>query len=236
MALLAKTQGLDLDSLSEFQTENPNHIWIEPTNRCNTRCRHCDHFYRVFGEDMELDLYEKIEREVLDGVERAELIGYGEPFMGKNFMRMFDACVERGITIFTTSNGILLRDPELAAKVVRNDVKLNLSIDGARQETFERIRPYVRWKGIVKTLETLKENGVWLVGCTAEAPAGLYETDLNRPLAIVMGSEGSGMRRLTREHCDYLANIPMSGQIESLNVSVATGIFLFEALRQRSSN
>lgn len=106
---------------------------------------------------MELGLYERIEADVLDHVNSAELIGYGEPFMAKNFMRMFDACVERGIHILTTTNGILLRKEELADKVVRNDVTLVLSIDGATKETFEFVRPYVRWEGIIKTLEMLKQ-------------------------------------------------------------------------------
>lgn len=93
--------------------------------------------------------------------------------------------------------------------------------------------PLLRVTNLVRSLKRLKEAGVWLVGCTADAPANLYETDLNRPLALVLGAEGGGLRRLTREECDYLANIPMPGAIESLNVSVATGICLFEALRQR---
>ena len=95
------------------------------------------------------------------------------------------------------------------------------------------IVPLLRVTNLARSLEAMKKAGVWLVGCSADATANIYETDLDRPLAIIMGSEGSGLRRLTREHCDYLANIPMSGGIESLNVSVATGICLFEALRQR---
>lgn len=85
-----------------------------------------------------------------------------------------------------------------------------------------------------RTLQELKERGVWLCGAAAEADTPLYEQDLRGPLALVMGSEGSGMRRLTREHCDYLVCIPMAGAISSLNVSVATGVCLFEAVRQRT--
>ncbi|MEQ8821613.1 MAG: radical SAM/SPASM domain-containing protein [Sumerlaeia bacterium] len=138
--------------------DNPTHIWIEPTNRCNTRCKHCGHFYDVFGRDMDIELYEKIKAAVLDDVERIELIGYGEPLMAKNFERMFDDCLERGIRIYTTSNGILLRKDDLVAKLVRSDVYLCLSIDGARQETFEHIRPYVRWHKMLETLECIKRN------------------------------------------------------------------------------
>ncbi|MCI1728875.1 MAG: 23S rRNA (guanosine(2251)-2'-O)-methyltransferase RlmB [Chiayiivirga sp.] len=93
--------------------------------------------------------------------------------------------------------------------------------------------PIVRVTNLARTLETLKQAGVWMVGLAGEATQSLYAVDLKGPIGIVMGSEGEGMRRLTREHCDYLAQIPMSGAVESLNVSVATGIALFEVRRQR---
>ena len=80
---------------------------------------------------------------------------------------------------------------------------------------------------------TLKDRGFWLVGTDDETGKSLYDADLKGPTAIVMGSEGEGMRRLTRECCDLLVSIPMAGAVESLNVSVATGIVLFEAVRQR---
>ncbi|MGL4349637.1 MAG: TrmH family RNA methyltransferase, partial [Plesiomonas shigelloides] len=73
----------------------------------------------------------------------------------------------------------------------------------------------------------------WLVGTAGEATHDLYHSKLTGPLAIVMGAEGDGMRRLTREHCDELISIPMAGTVSSLNVSVATGVCLFEAVRQR---
>lgn len=93
--------------------------------------------------------------------------------------------------------------------------------------------PLLRVTNLVRSLEVLKQAGVWVVGLSADAPAAIHATDLNRPLALILGAEGRGLRRLTREQCDYLANIPMAGAIESLNVSVAAGICLFEALRQR---
>lgn len=87
---------------------------------------------------------------------------------------------------------------------------------------------------LARTLKNLKDAGVWLVGLTSDAKQDLYALDLKGATAIVMGSEGEGMRRLTREACDFLAHIPMRGSVESLNVSVATGVALFEALRQRA--
>ncbi len=93
--------------------------------------------------------------------------------------------------------------------------------------------PIVRVTNLVRAMEKLKELGLWLVGTADEATQSLYEVDLKGPLGIVMGAEGAGMRRLTAEHCDFLVRIPMAGKVECLNVSVATGVCLFEAVRQR---
>ena len=94
--------------------------------------------------------------------------------------------------------------------------------------------PIVAATNLVRALKQMKDAGVWLVGMVGEKTAqSIYSVDLKGPIALVLGSEGEGMRRLTRETCDFLAQIPMRGDIESLNVSVATGIVLFETLRQR---
>lgn len=95
--------------------------------------------------------------------------------------------------------------------------------------------PVATVTNLARTLERIKERGVWVAGTDGEARQTLYEADLNRPLALVMGAEGEGMRRLTRERCDFLVRIPLRGRVESLNVSVAAGIALFEALRQRGA-
>jgi 23S rRNA (guanosine2251-2'-O)-methyltransferase len=93
--------------------------------------------------------------------------------------------------------------------------------------------PYVQVTNLARTLDALKGRGIWLIGLAGEAEANLYGIDLTGPIALVLGGEGRGLRRLTRERCDYLARLPMLGIVESLNVSVATGICLYEALRQR---
>ena len=95
--------------------------------------------------------------------------------------------------------------------------------------------PLVAVVNLARTLRDLKERGIWLVGTDDAADKTLYDADLKGPVALVMGSEGEGMRRLTRECCDQLVSIPMAGAVESLNVSVATGVVLFEAVRQRSA-
>ena len=93
--------------------------------------------------------------------------------------------------------------------------------------------PFVPVTNLARTLRELKQRGIWLIGAAGEAEADLYAMDFAGPVALVLGAEEKGLRRLTREECDYLAHIPMTGTVESLNVSVATGVFLFEALRQR---
>lgn len=93
--------------------------------------------------------------------------------------------------------------------------------------------PVVSVTNLARTIDKLKERGIWIVGTDGAAPQSLFTADLKRPLALVLGAEGDGMRRLTREHCDYVVRIPLSGAVESLNVSVAAGVALFEARRQR---
>lgn len=86
---------------------------------------------------------------------------------------------------------------------------------------------------LARVLRLLKDKGIWLAGTADDAPQDIYQADLTGPLALVMGSEGQGLRRLTAELCDYLVSIPMAGSVSSLNVSVATGVSLFEINRQR---
>jgi 23S rRNA (guanosine2251-2'-O)-methyltransferase len=93
--------------------------------------------------------------------------------------------------------------------------------------------PYVTVTNLARALREMQERGIWIVGADAEADQDIYRVDLKAPLALVLGAEGSGLRRLTRETCDALVRIPMHGSVESLNVSVASGICLFEARRQR---
>lgn len=94
--------------------------------------------------------------------------------------------------------------------------------------------PLVAVTNLARTLKQLQQRGLWVVGAAGEAEQLLYQIDLKVPSVIVMGAEGSGMRRLTRENCDYLAKLPMAGAVSSLNVSVAAGVCLFEAVRQRT--
>ena len=94
--------------------------------------------------------------------------------------------------------------------------------------------PFYQVTNLARTMKEFQDRGIWLYGTAGEASESIYKTDLKGPIAIAMGAEGKGLRRLTRESCDHLINVPMAGDVSSLNVSVAAGVCLFEAVRQRS--
>ena len=94
--------------------------------------------------------------------------------------------------------------------------------------------PYFMVTNLARTLGELKERNIWCIGTSDDAPKTLYQVDLRGPTALVLGAEGQGLRQLTRKTCDELVSIPMKGGVESLNVSVASGVCLYEALRQRA--
>lgn len=98
----------------------------------------------------------------------------------------------------------------------------------------EQFTPFITVTNLARTLRDLKDQGLWLVGLEGQAEQSLYEVDFTGPKGLILGSEGSGMRRLTKELCDFLVTIPMQGQIDSLNVSNACAVSLYEAVRQRS--
>lgn len=134
--------------------------------------------------------------------------------------------------------GACLRSAEAAgvsAVVVPKDraVGVTPTVRRASAGAADRV-PIVAATNLSRALKALKDAGVWLVGLAGDTAQSIHAVDLNGPIALVLGGEGEGLRRLTREACDFLARIPMRGQVESLNVSVATGIVLFEALRQRA--
>lgn len=145
---------------------------------------------------------------VLDGIEDPRNLGA--------ILRTADAAGVHGVII-----------PE------RRAVGLNETVAKTAAGAMEHV-PVVKVVNIVNTLEELKKAGVWVVGAEAGGDTVYWDADLVRPTALVLGGEDRGVRRLVRERCDYLVSLPLLGRISSLNVSVAAGILLYEALRQRS--
>jgi 23S rRNA (guanosine2251-2'-O)-methyltransferase len=113
-------------------------------------------------------------------------------------------------------------------------VGLNATVAKVASGAAETV-PYLMVTNLARALADLKDRGLRVVGTAEDATMTIFEADLTGPLAIVLGAEGEGMRQLTRKHCDVLVRIPMQGAVESLNVSVASGVCLFEALRQRGA-
>ena len=133
--------------------------------------------------------------------------------------------------------GACLRSAEAAgvsAVIVPKDkaVGITPTVRRASAGAADRV-PFVASTNLARSLKLLKQSGIWLTGLAGDGDQSLYACDFKGPVAVVIGSEGEGMRRLTRESCDFIARIPMQGSVESLNVSVATGVVLFEVLRQR---
>ncbi|UUM30395.1 23S rRNA (guanosine(2251)-2'-O)-methyltransferase RlmB [Vibrio japonicus] len=133
--------------------------------------------------------------------------------------------------------GACLRNADaagVAAVIVPKDksANINATVSKVACGAAETV-PLVRVTNLARTMRSLQEQGIWFVGTAGEATHDIYQAKLTGPLAIVMGAEGDGMRRLTRETCDDLIKIPMAGSVSSLNVSVASGVCLFEAVRQR---
>lgn len=152
---------------------------------------------------------------------------------------------ERGPALFLVLDGVT--DPHNLGAVLRvadgagahaviapkdHAVGINATVAKVASGAAESV-PYFMVTNLARTLKLLQEHGVWVIGTSDDADKTLYDTDWTGPVAIVMGAEGPGMRQLTRKTCDALVSIPMKGAVESLNVSVASAVCLYEAVRQR---
>ena len=190
-------------------------------------------FKQLFGDAVHQGVYAEVqplepwhEEELVAGITRALEAGGQKPFMlvldGVQDPHNLGACLRTA-----DATGAL-------AVVIPKDraVQLNATVRkvaaGAAETT-----PLAVVTNLARTLRLLKDAGLWIVGADAEAPKLAHEIDLAGPIALVMGAEGAGLRQLTRETCDFLVRLPQQGSVESLNVSVATGMLLYEALRQR---
>lgn len=164
-------------------------------------------------------------------VAESELPGLIEAAEGKALLLVLDGVQD------PHNLGACLRSAAAAAVtavIIPKDkaAPINATVRKTSAGAADRI-PVISVTNLARTLRAIKEAGVWVYGLDGEATTGIHGIDLRGNVALVLGGEGEGMRRLTREHCDGLIRIPMPGEMESLNVSVATGVALFEAVRQR---
>ena len=190
-------------------------------------------FKQHFGDAVHQGVYVDVqplppwhEEELVSGITRALEAGGDKPFVlvldGVQDPHNLGACLRTA-----DACGAL-------AVVIPKDraVQMNATVRkvaaGAAEST-----PLAVVTNLARTLRLLKEAGLWIVGADAEAPGLAHQTDLSGPIALVMGAEGAGLRQLTRDTCDLLVRLPQQGSVESLNVSVASGMLLYEALRQR---
>ena len=165
--------------------------------------------------------------------EESELPGLIEAAEGKALLLILDGVQD------PHNLGACLRSAAAAgvtAVIIPKDkaAPLNATVRKTSAGAADRI-PVISVTNLARTLRAIKDAGVWVYGMEGEATGLIYQTDFTGNVALVMGGEGEGMRRLTREHCDGLVKIPMPGEMESLNVSVATGVALFEVVRQRGA-
>ncbi len=193
-------------------------------------------------------------------VERKTLDEYGKSHQGvvallredekpAEFMMSLDTLIERSLSrnrLIVALDGIT--DPHNLGACIRSAEAFGADgviipkdksapINAAVHKTSSgasQILPIVILTNLSESLKKAKAAGFWLIGLTGEADLALSETDFTLPTILILGNEGTGLRRLTKEHCDFLARIPMTGQTESLNVSVSTGIALYEVTRQRA--
>lgn len=156
--MIILNSNVDLLKLSDKADSPPEYLCIEPTSRCNTKCTHCSHYYCNFGEDMDEIVFNKIRSSLFKTAKSIDLVGAGEPFIAKNFDRFFEECLKYNIKLSTTTNGIALRNEELTSKLVKSNILIRVSIDGARKETYEFVRPFHKWENMIKVLETIKKH------------------------------------------------------------------------------
>lgn len=168
----------------------------------------------------------------------------GAPAKGENELLDFVAALEEPAFLLILDGvqdphnlGACLRSADAAgvhAVIVPKDraVGLTPAVRKVASGAAETV-PFFQVINLARVMRQLQDAGIWLIGAAGEAGDELYDIDMKGSIAIVAGSEGEGMRQLTKKHCDYLVKIPMQGTVESLNVSVATGVLLFEVVRQR---
>jgi len=232
-----------LEAALKYQPSDIQEIWIDAH-------RHDDRMQNILGLIKKAGLpYNKVARDYLDEKFRgqrhqgvAARVLPGKTGTETDLLQIIQQSSQPLLLVLDGVTdphnlGACLRSADAAgvdAVVVPKDraAGLTATVRKVASGAAERV-PLIQVTNLARVLRDIKDAGLWTVGLAGESDQNLYDCDLKGPLAIVMGAEGEGMRRLTKEHCDFLAYIPMAGTVESLNVSVATGVSLFEVVRQR---
>ncbi len=201
---------------------------------------------RKFGIPMQF-CQRKVLDEKVSGAQHQGIVAKAKPGKGYDEKDLFDIVNAQQQPFLLVLDGVTdphnlgacLRTADAAgvhALVVPKDKSANLTPTARKVAcgAAETV-PLVQVTNLARTLRQLQEAGVWVIGTAGEAEQLIYDCRLTGPMALVMGAEGKGMRRLTREVCDELIKLPMAGDVSSLNVSVATGVCLYEIVRQRAS-
>jgi 23S rRNA (guanosine2251-2'-O)-methyltransferase len=192
-------------------------------------------FKQLFGDAVHQGVYAEVlplepwrEEQLVTGITAALEAGNARPFVlvldGVQDPHNLGACLRTA----DACGALALVIPK--DRAVQMNATVRKVAAGAAETT-----PIAVVTNLARTLRLLKEAGLWIVGADADAPKLAHEADLAGPIALVMGAEGAGLRQLTRETCDFLVRLPQQGAVESLNVSVAAGMLLYEAVRQRLS-
>ena len=233
---------------SALKTAAQDIIWLRiAADSSNKRLREIES--RAYGSGVKVIHCEVAELDNLSGQQRHQGVVAG--FMGSNIKSegQLQSVLEaiEGMPLLLVLDGV--QDPQNLGACLRTAEAAGVHLVVISKDRSSGITPVVRRAAsgaaetltiiqatnLARMLRALKTYGFWLAGTSDTAADSLYATDLVGPLVLVMGSEGTGMRRLTSELCDYLVSIPMAGQVESLNVSVATGVCLYEINRQRNN-
>ena len=134
----------------------PQTMWLAPTDRCNTKCKTCSHYYQVFGADMEKVVYEKLKKQVIPHMKMIKAVGGGEPLISHIYMDILDTCEKQKIFIDSFSN-LKELNRNILEKLIRLNARIGLSIDGATAEVYNSVRPYIKWQNILDTLANIQQ-------------------------------------------------------------------------------
>lgn len=203
---------------------------LEQAERQGIRCSACDR--KTLDDKAEQQRHQGIVAECSDNRQQPPLEDLLDSLNEPAFLLVLDGVTD------PHNLGACLRTADAAgvhAVIIPKDKSagLNATVRKVACGAAE-VMPLYAVTNLARCLQQLQQRGIWITGTAGEAQQDIYNADMTGPMALVMGAEGKGLRRLTREQCDYLVKLPMAGTVSSLNVSVATGICLYEMVRQRS--